>query len=80
MAISIKRQVIAARKRNDALVNRIYACAPDNQTRFTDCLKLASFELVREYDLNRRTIAELEYAAVAAGKAYPAKSGGLIWN
>lgn len=79
MARSLKQQVLAARKALGKLNDQIYALAPNGETPWSECLKLASHETRQLYHATSAKIAELEYAAVANGKAYPSKFGGLTW-
>lgn len=79
---SHKARVGKARAAKDALVDRIYACAPNNQTPFSGCLALAPRDLVLKFEAAERTLIEAEMAAVSAGKAYRASGGFglLLWN
>ena len=77
---SHKARVGKARAAKDALVDRIYACAPNNQTPFSGCLALAPRDLVLKFEAAERSLIEAEMAAVSAGKAYRASFGLLTWN
>lgn len=80
MAKSLKKQVESARIKLDKAINAIYSCAPNDTTKFWDCVKLASPEVVSTYETFRRLVDNLERQAVNEGKAYPASFGSIIWN
>jgi hypothetical protein len=79
MATSLKKQVEAARKRLDKARDAVYAFAPNGQTVFSECLKLASANVVTAYETARDSVYDLEAEAVAKCKAYRSSSGGIIW-
>ena len=78
--MSAKKRVERARKVRERLGNQIFALAPDDRTRFNDCLKLAAPELREAYWVASRAEIEAEAEAVSTGRAYRDSLGGLIWN
>jgi hypothetical protein len=69
-----------ARAVKDAMIDRIYALAPDNQTPFSECLALASHDMREAFYASQLALINAEEDAVSAGKAYRASFGLLIWN
>lgn len=78
--LSPRKAYDRARLVYDALVNRVYACAPNDRTVFSECLKLAPEALRKELDAASSLLVKAECDAVSAGKAYRSTSGSLIWN
>jgi hypothetical protein len=76
----MRKQVEAARKAHDKIMQAIYALAPNGHTPFSECRKLASLDLQAKLDAAQSKIIDLEYKAVAAGKAWRASFGMLVWN
>lgn len=70
MAQSLKKQIAAARKRVDRLMDEIFAYGPNSNTLFSVCLKLAPVELVETLETTRGQVYDLESEAVRSGKAY----------
>jgi hypothetical protein len=80
VSVSLRKQVAAARKTNDKITQAIFACAPDNNTVFSECLKMASDELREKHYAIQSRIIELECEAVSKGKAWRGAFGMLVWN
>lgn len=80
MALSIKKQSQRARERKDRAVDAIYACAPNSNTRFNDCFKLAPAGIQSEYEAAASALLDIEALAVSSGKAWRASIGMLIWD
>lgn len=80
MPLSHKKIVARAHKTREKIVDQIYALAPNWQTKFSDCMKLASPELRAAYDESLSAYIKAEYDAIAAGKAYRSESGMFVWS
>lgn len=74
-----KATVARARKAHDKIVSAVFACAPNTQTRFSDCLKLASDALRATYDSTQSTLIKAECDAIEKGRAYRSTFGHITW-
>jgi hypothetical protein len=74
-----KEQVKRARKAYDKAVDAIYKFAPNDTTKFNDCLALATTEAAMNLESARSQLNDAEYTAIAAGKAYRESFGSLTW-
>jgi hypothetical protein len=65
----------------DAIRAQVYACGPDRNTPFRDCLNAAPDTLWEAYQEAHEALTEAEAEAVATGRAYRALGGALLlWH
>lgn len=78
MALSLKKQIEAARKRRDKAVDAVYAAAyPRRDIRFSECMTMASEDVRAVYLAANAKVSDLEFDAIVAGKAWRSTSGSL---
>ena len=77
-----KARVAKLRAKLDAAIAEVYACGPDRNTRLSDCLALAPFEIESRYHNALHDLEEAEAEAVATGRAFRVSNtyGMLIWK
>ncbi len=75
--VSHKREIARARAALDKAATRVYAAAPNDQTRFCDCLALAHPDVAAAYAAARDALDTAERDAISAGAAYRASFGVL---
>jgi hypothetical protein len=78
--LSHKKLVARAAVRREKLVQAIYACAPNHETPFSECKKLAPTQIQEAFRNADLDLLAAEQAAVSAGKAWRASFGMLTWN
>ena len=61
----------------DSAIDAVYRCAPDNKTKFNDCLAMAPIETVRAYDAARDALAAYEQKMIHQGRAWIDNLGGF---
>jgi hypothetical protein len=76
-----KARVAKLQAKLDAIRAQVYACGPDRNTPFRDCLNAAPDTLWEAYQEAHEALTEAEAEAVATGRAYRALGGALLmWN
>lgn len=81
MALSLKRQVEAARAKLDKATDAIYAAAhPSRDVVFSACKAMAAPDVVAAYEAASDQVFSLEYAACSSGKAWRSPGGSLFWK
>lgn len=66
------------RAKLDRAQTEVYAAAPNRETRFSDCLKLASETTRRAYETARADLDQFENALIADCRAYRGAYGMLV--
>jgi hypothetical protein len=66
----------------DAIRAQVYACGPDRNTPFRDCLNAAPDTLWEAYHAAEEALGTMEHEAIAMGRAYRSRGGYgvLLWN
>lgn len=76
-----KARVAKLQAKLDAIRAQVYACGPDRNTPFRDCLKAAPDSLWEAYHEAHEALTEMEQEAVDTERAYRAFGGALLlWN
>ena len=75
-----RKTVDKARATRDKIGDAIYALAPDGQTKFWDCYKLADKSLQDAFHEADRALDAAQDEAVARGRAWRGAYGLLCWN
>lgn len=71
----VKRAEVARQRAQDA----VYRAAPNLQTKFQDCLALASPDVRRAWEEAMETLSTAQAEAIAAGKAWRGTHGAFFW-
>jgi hypothetical protein len=79
MAKSIKKTIEGIRAKYDATVKLVYACAPNQVTPFSECLKLAPPDLRTQLEALNSQMIGAECDAVSTGKAWRNERGHIMW-
>jgi hypothetical protein len=76
-----KARVAKLQSKLEAIRAQVYACGPDRNTPFSDCLFAAPDALCDAYHAAEEALGTMEHEAIATGCAYRAMGGALlIWN
>lgn len=78
--MSLRKAIEKATKAKEKAIAAIYALAPNGETKFSDCLKLASVDQVEAYHVAQRAEIEAEQAAIDKGRAYRGTFAMLVWT
>jgi hypothetical protein len=77
-----KARVAKLQAKLDEIRAQVYACGPDRNTLFSDCLFAAPDALCDAYHAAEEALGTMEHEAIAMGRAYRAHGGYglLLWH